>query len=279
MIKIDFHVHITQPEISANWRRYAEKEPYFSALSHSPINKFASAPEVINALEASGFDKAVVFGFAFRDTGLCRYVNDYVIESIKQYPEKFIGFMAVPPGGKECEQEILRCYAAGLRGIGELFPEGQGFNIDDARQTAALAAVCAELRLPVLIHANEPVGHEYPGKTKTSLRSIEQFIANNASLEIVLAHWGGGLLFYESMPEMRKKCLNVYYDTAASPLLYDSRVFSAARGLGLTEKILFGSDYPLLPHSRYTEILANSGLTPPEQELILGGNARRLLFK
>jgi len=277
MSKIDFHVHITPPKISANWRGYAEKEPYFSLLSHSPKNKFASVPDIIAALDAAGFDKAVVFGFAFQDAGLCRYVNDYVIASVTQYPDRLIGFMVVPPGGAEPEKEVERCHAAGLRGVGELFPDGQGFDIADARQTAALASACMYFNIPLLIHTNEPVGHQYPGKTNTRLRDLERFIENNPGLKIVLAHWGGGLLFYETIPEMREKCRNVYYDTAASPLLYDPSVYRAACALGLSEKILFGSDFPLLPHARYIDELAASGVSPLERERILGGNALELL--
>ena len=278
MIQIDFHIHITPPDIISHWGKYAENEPYFSLLSGSPKNKFASAQEIVAALDASGFDKAVIFGFAFRDAGLCSYVNDYVIESVKQYPKRLIGFMVIPPGYKGLEQEMNRCHKAGLRGVGELFPEGQGFDLEDVQQTVVvLSAACAELDLPLLLHANEPVGHEYPGKTKTSLRTLEKFIENNASLKIMLAHWGGGLLFYETMPEMREKCRNVYYDTAASPLLYEPGIFRAACTLGLTQKILFGSDFPLLSHARCIDAIAQSSIGPAEQELILGGNARRLL--
>jgi hypothetical protein len=43
------------------------------------------------------------------------------------------------------------------------------------------------------------------------------------------------------------------------------------------EKILFGSDYPLLPPSRYFKEMEASGLTQEEKEAIEGGNARRLL--
>jgi predicted TIM-barrel fold metal-dependent hydrolase len=69
----------------------------------------------------------------------------------------------------------------------------------------------------------------------------------------------------------------VYYDTAAAPFLYDSRVYRAAKALGLCEKILFGSDFPLLPPSRYLSALEESGLCPEEKQLILGGNASKLL--
>ena len=280
-MKIDFHVHVTPPDIIAEWEKYAEKEPYFALLSNNKRNKFASAEDVAAALEGGDFDRAVVFGFGFRDMGLCRYVNDYVIESVKQYPEKLIGFAVVSPAessrGGQAAKEVERCHSAGLKGVGELFPQGQGFDLDDEKQTAVICGACKELGLPLLIHTNEPVGHFYPGKTDVSLRQIETFVANNPSLKIILAHFGGGLMFYETMSEIKEKFRNVYYDTAASPFLYDARIYRAAKALGLCEKILFGSDFPLLAPSRYLAAVEESGLSAEDKNLIFCENARLLL--
>jgi len=138
-MKIDCHVHITPPDIIANWDKYAEKEPYFAMLCSSRNNKFATAENVIAALEGENalFDRAVVFGFAFRDNGLCRYVNDYVIEKVRQYPKRLTGFCVVSPCG-EGAKEIERCYSYGLAGIGELFPQGQGFDPANEKETAEI---------------------------------------------------------------------------------------------------------------------------------------------
>ena len=274
-MRIDFHVHVTPPEISADWQRHAEREPYFALLSGSPRNRFADAEETVSMLDASGFDKAVVFGFGFRDPGLCRLANDYVIEQTRRFPERLIGFMSVSPGAKGVEREIARCHDAGLKGIGEIFPAGQGLAIDDRDETRAFVGACTERNLPVMVHVNEPVGHEYPGKTETGLRQIERFIANSQGLRVVLAHWGGGLLFYESMPELRERFRNVYYDTAATPFLYDESIYRAALALGLGEKVVFGSDFPLLPPLRYMPSL--EALPMPERSRILGLNAERII--
>ena len=277
---IDFHVHITPPDIIADWQRYAEKEPYFALLSQSKHNKFASAEDLIAALEKDGtVERAVVFGFAFRDIGLCRYVNDYVIEKVREYPEKLTGFLVTPVRGIESAKEIERCVRGGLAGVGELFPEGQGFDLEDKAKMRSLTETCLEFSLPLLLHANEPVGHYYPGKTDVSLRQLETFVSNNPELKIILAHWGGGLLFYETMNEIKEKFRNVYYDTAATPFLYDSRIYRAAKALGLCDKILFGSDFPLLAPSRYLPALEESGLESEEKKLILTENAQRLLGK
>jgi predicted TIM-barrel fold metal-dependent hydrolase len=227
-------------------------------------------------LDESQFNRAVVFGFAFKDLGLCRLVNDYVIEKVREFPDRLIGFMAISPNAAGMEKEIDRCYRAGLKGIGEIYPDGQGLNIDDPRETRALTGACMELHLPLIVHTNEPVGHYYQGKNDIELKKIERFIENSQGLNIVLAHWGGGLLLYESMPELRKKFRTVYYDTAATPFLYDASIYQAALALGLEEKILFGSDFPLLPPSRYMPQME----TLPQQvkESILGGNAEKVLM-
>ena len=273
--KIDFHIHITPPEISKNWERFAESEPYFALLSKSPHNKFATAEDIVAMLEETTFSRAVIFGFGFNDLGLCRMANSYVIDSVNRFPDKLIGYTIVPPDAPGMEKEIERCHSAGLKGIGELFPEGQSWGIDNEKETRRLTDICSELHLPIIIHANEPVGHAYPGKTSVSLQKMERFVEHSQGLNVVLAHWGGGLFFFESMPEMRKKFCNVYYDVAATPFLYDKTVCQAAVALGLSEKILFGSDFPLLSPSRY--LPAMESLPTPEKERILGGNAEVLL--
>ena len=77
--------------------------------------------------------------------------------------------------------------------------------------------------------------------------------------------------------EVAESLKNVYFDTAASPYLYDTRIYTFAVQLAGSEKILFGSDYPLLPPSRYMDEFMQAGLSEAEIEQICGGNAVRLL--
>ncbi|MDR0290245.1 MAG: amidohydrolase [Treponema sp.] len=275
MEMIDFHVHVTPPEIIANCEKYAKREPYFALLQQNPHARFATAEDVVAALNDSGFDRAVVFGFAFKDQGLCRMVNDYIIEKTRQFPERLIGFMSVSPNAHGMEAEIDRCHNAGLKGIGELYPDGQGFSIDEKKETCTLVGACLERNMPMILHVNEPVGHHYIGKNDIPLKKVERFIENAQGVRIILAHWGGGLFLYEAMPELKEKFRNIYYDTTASPFLYSETIYHSALALGLGEKILFGSDFPLLPQSRYLSQLES--LPQLKRDQILGGNAEKLL--
>jgi len=58
----------------------------------------------------------------------------------------------------------------------------------------------------------------------------------------VLAHWGGLLPLRD--PTARNQP-NLYYDTAASPLLYDNSVWARFLALVPAERVWFGSDFPL----------------------------------
>ena len=137
--------------------------------------------------------------------------------------------------------------------------------------------ICKELDRPVMIHTNEPIGHSYPGKTPNTLAQIYQLIQTFPQNKIILAHWGGGLFFFSRLKKDVKAGLrNVYFDTAASPYLYDTDVYRLAIDLVGEEKILFGSDFPLLPPARYFDEMKTAGLSDEEMRKICGLNAAQL---
>ena len=96
-------------------------------------------------------------------------------------------------------------------------------------------------------------------------------------MTIVCAHWGGGLPFYALMPEVKRAMKNVFFDTAASPLLYSPEVYNQVIQMVSAEKILFGSDYPLLTQARLLQDIDSANLSGEAKNLILSDNARRLL--
>ncbi len=274
---IDSHVHITPPDIIKNDTKFRAAEPYFNLLSSSPKNKYTTAEDLVAAMDSSGVDRSVVFGFGFTDMDLCRRVNDYTIESVRKFPDKLIGFATVNPLSPDAEKELHRCRTAGLQGVGELMPAGQGFDITETSHMQGICDFCSSHRWPLLIHINESVGHYYPGKTDVSPRDGAVLAGNFPDVTIIFAHMGGGLCFYETMPELKYTLSNVYYDTAALPFLYDRIIYDGIRALKLTGKILFGSDYPLLPASVYIEGMKKTSMEKEELETILGGNLSKIL--
>ena len=78
------------------------------------------------------------------------------------------------------------------------------------------------------------------------------------------------------MPEVKAALADVYFDTAASPFLYTPDVFPSATRIVGVERVLFGTDFPLIKHPRLLAQVRESGLSEEEQALITGGNAARL---
>ena len=127
------------------------------------------------------------------------------------------------------------------------------------------------------MHTSEPVGHDYPGKGTITPDTVYPFVAAFPDITVVCAHWGGGLPFYALMPEVKKTLNNVYFDTAASPFLYSPQIYGQAAQLVGADKILFGTDYPLMKQSRVINEINSQGLPEAAKQMILSGNAKKLL--
>ena len=275
---IDFHTHIFPPHMRENRELYVRRDRTFAALYSNPRARMASAEDLIAAMDEDGIDVAVAMGIGWSDYDTAREANDYIIEATRRSQGRIIGFAGINPAwGCEAVREAERCADAGLRGIGELHPDTQGFDLADKRTMAGLMAAAQERRLVVTTHSSEPVGHLYTGKGSITPQVLMQFIGNFPDATIVCAHWGGGLPFYALMPEVAAALRNVYFDSAASPFLYTPQVYSVVASLVGADKVLFGSDYALLRPRRLLNEIDASSLTPQQREAVQGGNAARLL--
>jgi predicted TIM-barrel fold metal-dependent hydrolase len=275
---VDFHTHVFLPEIKKNRNKYIERDPCFAILYSDPKAKMATAEELIASMDEAGVDISVILNIGWTTHELCVETNDYIIDSVSRYPQRLVGFCAVQPqSSKAAVAEIERCAQAGIRGVGEIRPDIQLFDLGDEVVMEPLVEVLRKHQLVLLLHASEPVGHDYPGKGGITPDMLYPFITSFPDLTLVCAHWGGGLPFYALMPEVKKAIGNVYFDTAASPFLYTPQVYHQVISLVGADKILFGSDYPLLAPSRLLEEMKALDLPEETKNLILSGNAQRLL--
>lgn len=275
---IDFHTHIFPPQMRENRDRYTVRDRTFAALYSDPRARMATAEDLIAMMDEDGVDVSVAMGIGWSDYDTAREANDYIIEAMRRSQGRIVGFAGINPAwGDRAVREAERCAEAGLRGIGELHPDTQGFNLADRDTMAGLMAVAEEHRLIVTTHSSEPVGHLYTGKGSVTPQVLMQFIGNFPDATIVGAHWGGGLPFYALMPEVASALHNVYFDTAASPFLYTPSVYTTVSSLVGTDKVLLGSDYALMRPRRLMNEITASGLATEQQTAVRGGNAARVL--
>ena len=274
---IDFHTHIFPKTIRENREAYFASEPAFKLLYSLPGSKLVGAQEIVAAMDRQGVDKSVIFGFPWKKSQTFMNHNDYILEAVARYPKRLIGLCCLDPFSRDAVTEALRCLEGGLAGIGELAFYQSGIDDEALEKLAPLMQICRDKDLPVLIHTNEPVGHTYPGKTPHTLKQIYDLVKKFPENVIVLAHWGGGIFFFALLKkEVKESLKNVYFDTAASPFLYAPEIYSYAKDIVGLDKILFGSDFPLINPARYFRELDISGLSKAEIESICGLNAAQL---
>lgn len=275
---IDFHTHIFPPFFSNERDRFFPEEPAFQQLYSSPGSRLAGREELFGNMDEEGIDRSVIFGFPWENAEYFRRHNDYIVESVKLHPDRLIGFCCFSPLSPQALREAERCLEAGLSGVGELAVYDSGLSAGMTGALEELLVLCSHLDVPLLLHTNEPVGHQYPGKTPTDLGDIYHLVRQHPSNRFILAHWGGGLFFYALMKkEVRDVLQNTWFDTAASPFLYIPEIYRIAGEIIGSEKILFGSDYPLLKPGRYFREMESAGLLPESRSKIKGENAAWLL--
>ena len=275
---IDFHTHVFPPEIKNRRQQYAEADPCFAALYSDAKAKLATAEELIDSMDNNGISISVILNIGWTTHELCVETNDYILEAINRYPDRLVGFGAVQPNSLEASiDEINRLARGGIKGIGELRPDVQMFDLSDDKIMAPFVDAINRHNLTLLLHTSEPVGHNYPGKGMVTPDIIYPFITRYPQLSVVCAHWGGGLPFYALMPEVKKALSNVYFDSAASPFLYTPEIYREVARVAGSDRILFGSDYPLLQPNRLVKEIKSLDLPVETEEQILCLNARKLL--
>jgi predicted TIM-barrel fold metal-dependent hydrolase len=291
---IDSHCHCYPPELEVDPRAWAQArgEPNWAdlvaPLDRPSIQGWANMVQTLEAMDAAGVAQTVLLGWYWENEATCRWQNEVIAQWAQAAPERFIGFAAIHPG-QSAQSVIAQCEHAlrlGLRGVGELHPGVQNFNSASAGWQA-LAEWCVAHHWPINLHATEAVGHDHPGSVPTPLNDFLRMAEAHPDLKLILAHWGGGLAFFELNPRLRKALKNVYYDTSATPLLYEPSIFRRLIEIIGSEKILFGSDFPLRLYPRtqktpdYTTFLDaishEAELSNEESQAILYKNMQRLL--
>ena len=291
-MRIDAHVHYFPPFSPAEMEEFCRQEPYWGLLLMPPdgarsIQGWASAERMLVDMDAAGIDRVVLQGEYRLTHEACVARNNQVIELTRRWPDRVTAFaMLQPAAGPKALDELKRCLDAGMGGVGELNPYVQGQPLDHP-DFLRLAGACIDHDVPLSLHVSEEIGRYYLGKSTTPLRHYYRLACRYPELKLILAHWGGGLFFYEIMPRVRQELRNVWYDTAASPLLYPTAsIFRQAPACVDHRKLLFGSDYPLLlyparqsePDFRpFLEQVGEVELTPEVRRDIMGENAARLL--
>ena len=277
MKAIDIHIHVPDPPGHPAAKEKEDMAAYFG------MKDLPQTPEALyekyKALDIFG----VIFAIdAESNSGVPYIGNDYVAAVVQKYADQFIGFASVDPWkGKMAVQELERAITElGLRGL-KLHPSTQAFYANDPR-FYPLWETCAALDIPVLFHSGQTgVGAGQPGGGGIKLKYcqpipyFDDLAADFPSLTIIMAH--PAVPWQEEQLAVALHKQNVYIDLSGwSPKYFRPMLVQYMRSL-LQDKVLFGSDYPVMMPERWLKDFEQLEVKDEVRQKILLDNARKIL--
>lgn len=248
----DAHVHGYPAEVSRDPGEWGRKhqEPHWRHLVTEGPQGWADPEALLRAMDAGGVEKVLLQAWYWENPENAQRQNDWHARWLERYPERFLACAAIHPDMKDPGQTLREAREWGACALGECFPGVQSREGWSHPAWKTILEWTTATQWPVCIHLTESVGHAYPGRVETSLMEIVSLFEAHPGQKWLCAHWGGGLPFYALNRRVKKALRRVWFDTAASPLLYDARIWRIGCDLVGAEKILFGSDMPLLLYPR-----------------------------
>lgn len=273
---LDAHVHLFPPEQRVERFALAGADQAFAELYGNPAATMADLDDLLAAMERAGLTGAFAAGFAFASEREIRRQNEYLLACAEETERRVEALCSLNLAAAGWEREAERCLAAGALGFGELRPRHQGWD-PLGGEAERLCRLAAEAGAVLLWHTSEPVGRRYPGK-EGGITPWELFaLAERHSDTLHIgAHLGGGLPFFWQMPDVRERCRNVVFDTAAAFLLYDGDSVRRLVDMAGAEAVVLGSDFPLVDPARHLSRV-RATLEAEAGRRVLGGNAMRII--
>ncbi|HYW52362.1 MAG TPA: amidohydrolase family protein [Dongiaceae bacterium] len=270
---IDVHVHAHAPEGEETEAAGAARRYFGDAAVPLALDEVAAYYRERNMA-------CVVFTVDERLTGRPMFPNDGVLAAAAAHPDVLIPFASVDPlRGAEALAEAERLIAAGARGF-KLHPPLQEFEPNDRRVYPFYELVQAA-RLPVIFHTGHSgIGTGMRGGGGVRLKYghpmlIDDVAVDFPDLPIVMAHPS-----FPWQDEAISVCLHkplVYIDLSGWSPKYFSATLVQYAGTLLREKVLFGSDYPMITPDRWLRDFAALPIRDEARPLILKENAAKLL--
>jgi uncharacterized protein len=271
LVAIDTHVHI-----ESNTGNAADEaaRKYFHETGPRP------SPQEVADYYRSRKIGCVVFSVDERLTGRPQVPNDEVAALAARNADVMIAFASVDPTrGFAAVSEAERLIAHGARGF-KLHPPLQQFHAND-RLAYPFYEVVAAAKLPVIFHTGHSgIGTGMPGGGGVRLKygnpmDIDDVAVDFPDMPIIMAHPS-----FPWQDEAISVCLHkpqVYIDLSGwSPKYFSPTLVQYANTL-LKNKVLFGSDYPLITPDRWLADFEKIAIRDEVRPLILKENAVRLL--
>lgn len=296
------------------WQDGAQRVELGGKTTRSAVREFVDAERILAEQDAAGVDRILVSPWAATlDAELpieqaelgAGAQNDGLAALVAGHPDRMVALGAVPTQDPALAARELRALMRrpGFAGIEVPARPGGRWLGDDAlrpiwaaaEETGALVFVHPTTRglgIPALgdYYLWNTVGNPLETAVAAAHIACAGVLREHPGLKLLLAHGGGALLALRGRlrhawsfhPQARAR-LGASPDEWLARFLYDTVVHDvdllrALIGCVGAEQVLLGSDYPFdMGDSRPAQLVKAAGLTPGDEERILGANAASLL--
>ncbi len=278
---IDVHVHIESDghgRFSLDDELMAASARYFKSSDGDRAPALGRVADIYRSLNMA----AVVFTIdAATFTGHPALSSEDLCDQAREHDDVLIPFGSVDPlrGADAVAQARRLVTAHGARGF-KFHPSLQGFAPNDERFYPLYEEI-QSLGVPALFHTGQTgIGAGLPGGRGIKLRLsdpmlVDDVAADFPALTVILAH--PSVPWADSSISMATHKANVYIDLSGwSPKYFPPQLVRNANSL-LQDKVLFGTDFPLLTADRWLRDFESLDIKPHIRTKILKDNAVRVL--
>ncbi len=234
-----------------------------------------SISDYIRLMDKLEIDKAVIVSFNIKTAyGICIVTNEDVAKFVEKNPKRFIGFGCVDvPAQDAIDQLEYAISSLELKGI-KLVPPVQKFDISDEKYDALWKRM-VDLNVPLWTHGGHQVSTAGSIAKFGHPMLIDELAMRHEDLTIIIGHMGSPW-FWDSYSVVLRHP-NVYVDISAHPDLYPWFPWDAFSSYNIEEKVLFGSDHPLVQWNKIIPAAKSLPISNGFKERILSKNAMKLL--
>lgn len=263
-------------EISQRYDRLPEYRHIFDNIFGRPglLSRGITLEDMVAEMDAANVQQVMVSGADSRRVNGLLVENEWVAGLARQLPGRVIAGVGIDP--LRPIMEVLREIESLVRDHGfaflKLFPYSVDLQPHD-RRFYPIYAKCCELDIPVWTQVGHTAGlmPSEPGRPI----HLDRVALDFPDLRIIGAHIGWP--WEQEMIAMALKHPNVYISTCGHapdhwPAAFTQ--FALTRG---KRKVIFGSNWPYIPYSRYFRKFSEVGFTPEGEQLFLQGNLLRVL--
>lgn len=231
--------------------------------------------EVVEELDKFNVEVAVITGRDCETTYAAKSNNPSVVEFVKMFPKKFIGFAGVDPhkGMRAIEELKHLVQNEGLRGAA-IDPYLAQIYVNDAKYYP-IYAKCCELDIPIVITTgpatlvpNAVIDHVAP-------RYIDYVARDFPELKIIVSH--GGYPWVNEMIIVAQRNANVYLELSEYEFFPQSEAYIEAINTIISDKALFASAHPFVDFRDAIENYKKLPFKKEVREKVMYKNAAKLL--